>query len=258
MKITGLLSWADEKPLWLMAAITAIAPLLDHLVAVDGKYILYPGAIDEPSSNVEQSVAVLEAAAANNIGLTLHRPKEPFYGNEVEKRNLTVQLAHSIKQTEADWVIVFDGDMVARKFDPGYVRYDLEKSDCAVAQYALYESPDSAGFTLLRSVYRVLPGLAYGPSHYSVSVETNDDSRAWLWGNPNFQKPYVDAVDISHSLKFDHRRNQRNPDRSSKANEYYRQRDSLDIERLGETFVQDLDGNWVNVKERVWSQRDVT
>lgn len=252
MKVTGILCWYQENPLWLTAAITAIAPALDHLIALDGGYFLYPGALEQPSSNVEQSIAVLEATAACNLGLTLYRPSQPFMENEVEKRNMSLDLAETIKEVDTDWLLVFDADMIARKFDRAYLRQDLQQSDHLVAQYARYESPEDEGFTPVRGMYRFVPGLAYGPAHWCVSAPT-DGPRIWLWGKPDIHEPYAEALDLSSILKFDHRNTRRNSVRAAKVKEYYAQRDALGIERLADTMVQDLDGNWVNTRERAWS-----
>lgn len=239
--------WADENPLWLTAAVTSIAPLLDHLVALDGKYMLYPGAMQQPSSDVMQSMAVLEAASACNLGVTLHRPSEPFMGNEVQKRQLSIDLAMHFAESEDDWCVVFDADMVARHNGLASARADLEQSDHLVAEYARYEDPADEGCTPIRGIYRLVSGLTYGPAHYCISAPTSDGDRVWLWGNPNLQEPYVDALDLTQTLKFDHRNKKRDRARHDRAWDYYGKRDSLGIERLTETLVQDLDGNWVSI-----------
>lgn len=239
--------WAEENPLWLTAAVTSIAPLLDHLVALDGKYVLYPGSMQQPASDVMQSMAVLEAASACNLGVTLHRPGVPFMGNEVEKRQLSIDIAAHFADSEDDWVLVFDADMVARKLSPEFIRKDLEESDHLVAEYARYEDPADEGCTAIRGIYRLVSGLSYGPAHYVVWAPTSDGEPVYLWGRPAMHTPYMEALDLSGSLKFDHRNHQRDRGRHDRAWEYYDKRDSLGVERMVENHVQGLDDDWVNI-----------
>lgn len=248
MRIVGCLVWADEDPQWLMAAVTALAPLLDHLVALDGRYMLYPGALSQAASSIDQSRAILEAAAACHLGVTLHRPEAAYVGNEVEKRQLGVRLAQLAKESDDDWMVVFDADMVARKFEPAYIRNDLAGSDHLVAQYGLIEDPGSDGITAVRAIYRLTEGLEYGPAHYCVSAPASDGTRVWLWGNPGIHRPYVEALNLTGVLQFDHRNTNRTLARTERAREYYRKRDMLGVESFGETFVQNLDGDWTPIR----------
>ena len=40
--IVASLIWYDESPAWLAATLHAIVPHINHLVAIDGAYALYP------------------------------------------------------------------------------------------------------------------------------------------------------------------------------------------------------------------------
>jgi hypothetical protein len=42
MSVVGLISWWDESPTWLAASITSLGRFCDHVVALDGRYALYP------------------------------------------------------------------------------------------------------------------------------------------------------------------------------------------------------------------------
>lgn len=108
MKICGLLSWYDESPAWLATAVAGMGRVCDEIVAVDGAYALYPSA--RPRSSPQQAEAVLQAAEAAGVGCTIHRPREIFWGNEVEKRNLTIALASSVLESGRDWIVIFDAD----------------------------------------------------------------------------------------------------------------------------------------------------
>lgn len=194
-----------------------------------------------------QSLAILEAASACNLGVTLHRPVNAYMGNEVEKRQLSVDLAKHFAESEDDWVIVFDADMIARKFDPAFLRKDLEESDHLVAEYARYDDPEHDGFQSIRGIYRLVPSLTYGPAHYTISVATSEGEPLWLWGHPHMHEPYMEALSLTHVLKFDHRNSQRDRNRKDKAASYYEKRDSLGVEALGHNRVLNLNDEWVDV-----------
>jgi hypothetical protein len=49
-------------------------------------------------------------------------------------------------------------------------------------------------------------------------------------------------------LQFDHRNTNRPQARTERAREYYRKRDVLGVESFGETFVQNLDGDWTPIR----------
>src|SRR4051812_14016537 len=105
-KIVGLLSWYDESPTWLAECIVSLAGTIDHLIAVDGGYQFFPGAIERPLSKIEESDIITHACNGAGIGLTLHRQHAAFEGNEVEKRSLALDLAYNVAREE-DWLLIF-------------------------------------------------------------------------------------------------------------------------------------------------------
>src|SRR5256885_1150092 len=107
MRVVGLLSFYDESPSWLATAVTGFARVCDAITAVDGAYALLPGA--RPCSHPQQAEAILSASEAAGVACTVHRPNRLFFGNEVEKRNFTFQLAGA-GLTGDDWLLVFDAD----------------------------------------------------------------------------------------------------------------------------------------------------
>jgi hypothetical protein len=129
------LSWFDERTDWLAELVASLAAVgVDHLVAVDGAYGLYPGA--RGSSGSEQASVVLGAAHGAGIGVTVHVPAFPWPGNEVEKRTVLFALGHLVAQPYDDWLVVADADEV---WESGDLRADL--ADCAadVAEVMLVE-----------------------------------------------------------------------------------------------------------------------
>ena len=181
--IIGILSWADESPHWLSSCISSFAPTWDHLVAVDGKYLLFPGSLDEPASTVEQSEAVVSTCVGLGLPFTLHRPTTPFEGNEVEKRNLCLRLASAVKKSQDDWYFVVDADNLARSIVGTRAVLENAPRTCLVAEYAVYHYWDredavhpSYGAVLpdkVRGIYRALDGLEYAGAHWMLRAPTS-------------------------------------------------------------------------------------
>lgn len=238
-RICALLSFYDESPLWLTATVASLAGIAGRVVAVDGAYSLYPQA--RASSPVEQHQALVETAAACRIPLTLHVPTNPWQGNEVEKRNATVQLARAAGCRDGWWLMVVDADMVVIRASGG-LHHALAKTDCDVAEVAVTHRDDphqnpvieqaaSTGMWQTRSeqpyrlLYRSTDSLRYEGSHYIVR---NDSG--FLWGNQ--AQDTLPACDVTMELEFDHRSRLRDLERRTQQKAYYRVRDAVGAETL--------------------------
>lgn len=243
MRIVGILCWWDESPSWLATAVAGFARVCDDIVAVDGAYSLMPGG--RARSRPDQAEAILAAAEAGDAGCVIHRPRDVFFGQEVEKRNLALALAAPL---EPDWLVVFDADMHVMQAAPETVRRDLAETDCDVATYTILDGADmladparadlAARVVLdtewtnkFRAIYRWLPGLAYGPAHFSVSGLR--DRRVWLRGaNADEIAP---AHDLGRALVVHHRRAHRALVRNQAADGYAQAR-----QRAGHEAVDDI------------------
>lgn len=243
MKLVGILCWYDEPVSQLAACVASFAPALDHLVAVDGAYWLYPGAMQRPASDREQAETITSVCGAVGLSLTLHVPNEPFMGNEVEKRNLSLDLARTVAGAE-DYVVVFDADMEAHHV-AGDLRSQLEEERPLVASYGLGRSLEAC-----ESIYQLLPSLVYGPAHWTISIDRaevdgeTDCPRVFVRGNRDLHD-VVDPYDLTRELKVDHHHNVRSTDRRQAARDYYRRRDELGVERLTVIYTEGLNGELV-------------
>lgn len=241
MKVIGVISWFNESPSWLAATIASFARVCDHIVAVDGRYALFPHEL--AASPIQEAQTILETAEGAGVACTLHRPVEPFYGNEIEKRNLLMRLAMVHAEPMRDWLIVLDGDeyIVDHAVD---FRDQLERTDRLVATYALqeYMDPDRPEMPLnvarmrslpnvwqvpIRSIYRALPGLSYRGTHYAIGAEIDGRTTTWLWGHPD----QVPELDLTAFLRVRHRNPLRPMLRREQAAGYYRARDEMRIEQ---------------------------
>lgn len=243
MKIVGLLAWYDESPAWLAACVAGFARVCDEIVAVDGAYNLFPSG--RARSRPDQAEAIMHAAEAGGAGCTIHRPRDTFAGNEVEKRNLTLRLAEPFLEPMRDWVMVFDADMHVAQAYPDIVRRDLAETDRHVATMTLLDGKDildseaadlarqhpvSTEWTYrARHIYRWLPELRYGPAHYSIRG-TVDGEDVWLRGAT--REMIEPQLDLGKALVVHHRTEHRALVRREAADAYDRVRDMAGVERV--------------------------
>lgn len=242
-KIVGILSWYDESPHWLATAVSGFARVCDSIVAVDGAYALYPGA--RPRSHPQQAEAIMGACESAEVGCTIHRPADVFWGNEVEKRNLSLRLAAPLLRPDVDWVMVFDADCHMLRCDPALVRFELKNTDCNVADYTTLDGKDFLADAALheyaasrqidhewtgrtRDIYRWHPTLEYGPMHWTVS-HLRSGERSWL--RAPWEQDLVEPVHhLNAALAVYHRTQDRSMQRRMNADHYYKTRDVMQIE----------------------------
>lgn len=255
MKLVGLLPWYMENPTWLSACVASLARCCDHLIAVDGAYFLFPGSSERPNSGSEQAEAIVETAHGAGLAVTLHVPREPFFGNEVEKRTLMLQLAQTVVEPERDWLLSVDADMVLSKIDDGF-RGKLEQvEDQDVATYRLFwlddrhstqvaqgvdPGPDiRPGSTPHRSLFRALHNMRVEGAHYCYVGDRHHElepgrvetETVYYWGKPDFE-PLRDAADLTDYLHVEHRHAHRSQQRMLAAANYYERRDRLSVESI--------------------------
>lgn len=233
MKIVALLSFFDELPSFLAATVASCGRLCDHVVAVDGAYELFPQA--RPSSGAACHEAIVAAAEAAGLGLTLWVPTEPWVGNEVAKRNFAFHLGRQVAQSDEDWFLVIDGDEVIADV-PADARAKLAATPRDVAKYGLSETFDLGRAQRdheslrwvphrqvqhVRGLFRNLPGLQVVGTHYRYVAER--------FGELVDLRETGDVCDLRH-LRIEHRRDRRPDARNDAAREYYRTRDAAGVE----------------------------
>lgn len=190
MKIIGLLNWYEEDPAWLAECVASAARLCDHLIAVDGPYARFPGALRKPFSGTEQADVILRTAAGAGMGCTIHQSRQPWWGGkwggEVEKRDFMFKLGASFATPE-DWFFRIDADEVLTHIPIG-VRDLLEHSPYHVAEVTLWEREASGHIGELvdtvndyqqpfRCLFRALPGIRIEQTHYTVTAEVDGERK---------------------------------------------------------------------------------
>ena len=239
MKIVGLLAWYEESPSWLAGTIASLMTAgVEHLVAVDGAYALFPGGRHRSGS--EQHGAILETAHACGMGVTIHTPQKVWADNEIEKRSFLFRLAEQVSEPD-DWYFVMDADQVVTQVPPDF-RSRLEATECDVGEVALWERNDpleseatalaSRSFNWQRSsetrcrfLFRAVPGLTVQTNHYTYI----DGLGRRLWGNPAMGDALEPAGDFS-DLRIEHRTKLRDQARILEQRTYYKRRDALQAE----------------------------
>lgn len=189
MKLVALLAWFDEDPSHLSELVESLGKAqIDHLVAVDGGYRLFPG-VEAWSSRDEY--AVLEKhCRCWSIDLTLHTPTARWDGNELEKRTLLFRLGHAIAEPYDDWLWVIDADEVVTRAD-GH-REALEQTSLDVATILEYENGTPKRSE--RRFFRAHPKGIKPYRHHGHYVNGDDDV---LWGPRQVEAVRLD-VEVFH------------------------------------------------------------
>lgn len=216
MKIVGLLSWYEEPVSWLAETVASVSNLCDHLIAVDGPYAEFPFAHTKPASGTEQAEIILHTAAGTGMGVTIHAPRQPWWGNEVEKRTTMFDLAMPFTTVD-DWLLVIDADESLSHI-PGDTRERLAKLEQDVAEVRLWARGDQDDAFTARRLFRALRGMKYDGAHYVVTAPTDAGVKI-LSGDPDRQRlePAAELFDV----RLEHRAHQRTALRNGFKNQYY-------------------------------------
>lgn len=235
MRVVALLSWYDESPTWLSAAVASAARIANHVVAVDGAYRLLPGG--RGSSGVEQSDAVRLACEAAGVGCTLHVPSASWVGNEVGKRDFLFALGQTVVETPGeDWFMVIDADELVADCDRVGVLAGLAEFTGHVAEveYELFDDltrhddrnvtrPHRTSMWARRLFRSSAQPIRVVGQHWNY-VRVDDGEPVVLWGRDETG----DVLPVD--MRMVHRTLQRWPERREQQQQYYRIRNSMSIE----------------------------
>lgn len=214
MKVIGLLNWYEENPNWLAECVASASRLCDHLIAVDGPYAAFPGALKKPSSGTEQADAIARTAAGAGMGCTIHSPRQPWWGKEwggeVEKRDFMFKLGMTFAQP-GDWFLRIDADEVLTDVPSTTIR-QLADSDQHVAEVTIWEreaanhiatAANSVGDyqSTLRCLYRAIPGIRVEQAHFIVTAPVNG-TREFLSGPRGLPAEPLWDVRLEHRTRL--------------------------------------------------------
>lgn len=220
MRIISLLSWFDERTSWLAELVASMARAgVDHVVAVDGAFMLYPDA--RGASPSEQAQTVIAAALGAGMGVTVHAPAHPWLENEVEKRSFLFAAGHLIAEPGVDWLWVCDSDEVIETVVGPRAR--LEASEFDAGEVTLVESD---GQYPIRKLFRAHPAGIRVEGHHARYVNGVGDV---LWDARDVEG-WVAAEDC-WDVRVRHRGHERPQRRLDARDDYYALRDDLGVER---------------------------
>jgi hypothetical protein len=242
LRLFALLAFYDERPEDLALYLQSIKTAgVDHLVAVDGRYALFPG--DEASSHHSQHMMLTGGCRELAIGLTLHVPTVPWAGNEPEKRTALFRLAWTVSEP-ADWWFVLDTDELVRDA-PDALTQRLEASRHDVAEVTVCDTlalaankPNWPTHFKQRRVFRAQP------IHLTHSHATYYSSDGRVLGLDPSDEPCMDLTDVT----VWHAPQRRSSERQQAKAGYYAARDGSGVEcgtcRCGAPAVEKIERDW--------------
>lgn len=260
-RIVGLLSWWDESPTWLAATVASVSRACDHLVALDGRYAQYQD--DRIQSPIEQAEAIVDAARATGMGLTLHTAPRTW-ATEMDKRTYLFRIGALEAREFEDYFLVIDGDETLHRWAdwmPDEVeRMASERINVGVARMIetldTHESP--AREHMSRSMdleyvfqnnsprlWRCLRDMRVTNYHYHYSGVDESGKRVSLWGQQRVAPdgrslimqdeyelqeltPWRHFAD--HEFQIENRNQRRSKRRDQSRQAYYAERDKSGVE----------------------------
>lgn len=216
MKVIALLNYYQENPAWLAECVASTAKLCDHIIAVDGPYAGFPGALRKPYSGSEQADAIIHAAAGAGMGHTHFCLREPWWGDEwggeVAKRDFMFKLGLTFANA-GDWFLRIDADESLAHV-PHDARERLAASKHDVAEVTIWTRGDEDYESPFRCLFRAIPGIRIEQTHFTVTAPVNGD-RVTLNG--------LNQVPVAEDLwdvKLEHRTHLRPRERKELKAEY--------------------------------------
>jgi hypothetical protein len=210
--IAAVLVWFDESVASLERCVTSLAGVADLLVAVDGRWKMFPGS--ELYSPPEQAEAIRQSAAAATIECSVTQAPRAALISQVAKRNYALALAES----SADWVLVIDGDEWVEACDAEALRGLLAaaKDVCEVSIRNEGRGVFQKRPAPRRRLYRADAGVTVELAHNGYRA---GDGR-WLNGD----RDHVDLAaseDLSTVIGLAHDRDARSNERQRSCGFYY-------------------------------------
>lgn len=237
MRIIGLLSWYQEPASQLAECVAAAAKLCDHIIAVDGPYASFPGALRNPASGPEQAETILRTAAGLGVGCTIHSPRQPWWSGEVGKRDFMFKLGMTFAES-GDWFFRVDADEVLTDV-PFYAKEQLAQTERHVAEVTMWERPsEEVGRVVdtpdyeqpFRCLFRAIPGIRIEQAHFVVTAPV-DGRREFLVG------PNALPAEPLWDVRLEHRTQMRSLARKRLKNEYSPLIN--DLEKVGDRPLED-------------------
>jgi hypothetical protein len=229
VRLIALLSWYDEPVQTLIASIASLKVAgVDHVVAVDGAYALYPDG--EPQSDANQQAIIHMTCRELGMGCTMHVPARVWAGNEPEKRTALFTIGWAVARP-GDWFLVHDADTVVteapddlkdRLADTEMQTAIVNVHDMVAARIKQRDLPEYFEYC---GLFRAQP-ITVGPHH--AQYRAADGQYLWVG---NGERASVPALDLTRDVEIEHRPDHRPPERLLAKDAYYTNRDEARVER---------------------------
>lgn len=175
MRAVALLSFYAEHPHELHRLIASLPKAgITHLIALDGRYVEYPGREDVSAPDTHE--AIEEACAQAGISLSLH--VDGPWDTEMAKRTFLFDLARK-QMAKDEWWMVVDGDEEVGSVC-GYPPSVLATTHLDVATVVMETGGGHTQDTAHRMWFRAMPGgITVEGNHYTY----RDQAGRNLWGH---------------------------------------------------------------------------
>ena len=245
-RVIGLVSWWDESPTWLAASIASLSRFCDHVVALDGRYALYPDT--RTQSGTSEVEAILETARAAGMGVTIHTAPRTFK-DEMEKRTHLFKLGAIEARIEQDWFFVLDGDEVVIEAPPKHETLGfLEATTADTVTGTLFERTDPHQDTWRTDLgmqlqtewryecatprfYRALHDMRVVGYHYNYVGERSTGETVELWGQDG-AVTRAEWASLCGRVILENRNRLRGKQRDADRQQYYEDRDAVKLETV--------------------------
>jgi hypothetical protein len=249
-RVIGLLSWWDESEAWLTSTITSMGRICEHLIAVDGRYALYPG--ERTQGATSEGYAIQDAARAAGMGLTLYTAPRTWR-DEMDKRTHLFRLGMLEARAFEDWFFILDGDEVLIESpDRAAIRVmlDAARADGSdVVTATLWEKTDPAADEqreqLSRNMpvaytyetptprfWRALRDLRVEGYHFNYLGENEDGDTVEMWGSDTVVDTRARWTRGDSLVVIENRNRLRGQVRDAARQQYYRDRDDTGLETI--------------------------
>jgi len=226
MRLIALLSFFAEDEQYIEGDLRDLYALgVSEVVAVDGSYSRYNGPARSSLSLIEKMYFLTKQL---NMGLLLYQPTKPWIGDEVQKRQVMIDLAWSIAENE-DWFVVWDCDykLIDTSIDtPDWatIALKLMSTEEDFATVSFTESNNDDGWHQMQMFIRAQLVTMDG-NHHTYLLADGRRGQVLRRPVPNM----ADALDLSE-IKVRHRVHERDSGRRAKQTAYYEKRDRLGLE----------------------------
>lgn len=186
----------------------------------------------------------METARGSGIGCTVHSPRGPWAGNEVEKRTFMFQAGNLVAEPLEDWFLCIDADEVVSSAPVDLLDVlSSSEHDVAGATFCSPHDPHQTESKSLvvrhidwptteqqghRVLFRALPSLRVEGTHAFYVAENEHEQTVHLRGTVD--RPSLSEYEDIPELKIDHRHEFRDKARKDAALAYYELRDRLGAE----------------------------